>query len=223
MGWPADLTWYKLLNDWQTIITGGLAIFAAIIGGGITYRAGVVQANETRESAKRQIAAMNRKDRLQARVIAVGISPELLQLERAHGKAQQVIRHLPASISDFAIGRKIAESIREARIEIPPILSRIVDQLYILGEPAGPTVLQLVSGTLQFNHLIEKLMQQVSENPNSFGPPKHQKDLSAQLRLIGHLIAEAQQEIEPLHDEITRPPHRRARCPLTLNYAMRLH
>jgi hypothetical protein len=32
---------WKLLYDWQTIITGGLAILAALIGGGMTSRAGV--------------------------------------------------------------------------------------------------------------------------------------------------------------------------------------
>jgi hypothetical protein len=30
MGWPADLTWYKLLTDWGSIIGGVLALAAAV-------------------------------------------------------------------------------------------------------------------------------------------------------------------------------------------------
>ena len=51
---PLDYTGlWKLLYDWQTIIAGG----AAILGGWIAYRAGVIQANATRESAGKQITA----------------------------------------------------------------------------------------------------------------------------------------------------------------------
>jgi hypothetical protein len=49
----------NFLYNWQTIITGGLAILAALIGGGITYRAGVIQANATRTAADSQVAAVN--------------------------------------------------------------------------------------------------------------------------------------------------------------------
>jgi hypothetical protein len=51
---PPDYTGlWKLLYDWQTIIAGA----AAILGGWIAYRAGVIQARATRESADKQIAA----------------------------------------------------------------------------------------------------------------------------------------------------------------------
>jgi hypothetical protein len=46
------------LYNWQTLITGGLAILAALIGGGMAYRAGVIQANATRKAADRQIFAI---------------------------------------------------------------------------------------------------------------------------------------------------------------------
>jgi hypothetical protein len=50
---------WKLLYDWQTIITGPLAILAAVIGGGMAYRAGRIQAKATRTAADLQVAAMN--------------------------------------------------------------------------------------------------------------------------------------------------------------------
>jgi hypothetical protein len=49
----------KLLYDWQTIIAGALAIVAAVIGGGMAYRAGRIQANATRTAADLQVAAAN--------------------------------------------------------------------------------------------------------------------------------------------------------------------
>ena len=50
---------WKLLYDWQTIITGPLAILAAVIGGGMAYWAGWVQAKATRTAADLQVAAIN--------------------------------------------------------------------------------------------------------------------------------------------------------------------
>jgi hypothetical protein len=52
-GWPADLTWYKLLTDWGSIIAGVLALIAGIAA----YRAGVTQAQATTEAADRETAA----------------------------------------------------------------------------------------------------------------------------------------------------------------------
>ena len=50
---------WKLLYDWQTIITGPLAILAAVIGGGMAYWAGRVQAKATRTAADLQVTAIN--------------------------------------------------------------------------------------------------------------------------------------------------------------------
>jgi hypothetical protein len=46
---------WKLLYDWQTIITG----LAAVVGGGMAYWAGRVQAKATRTGADLQVAASN--------------------------------------------------------------------------------------------------------------------------------------------------------------------
>jgi hypothetical protein len=54
---------WKLLYDWQTIIAGA----AAILGGGIAYRAGVIQAEATRQAAEKQTSAI--KSALQAESI----------------------------------------------------------------------------------------------------------------------------------------------------------
>ena len=130
---PTDYTGFlKLLYDWQTIITGGLAIVAAIIGAWAAYRIG-----------NAQMAAAKRKDRLQAQCIAVAISPELLDFKVRHERASKIINEefpkvkaqRPSAMTDAVVAL-----ILDARIELPPLLSRTVDQLYILDE-AGPTLL----------------------------------------------------------------------------------
>ncbi len=56
---------WELLYDWQTIITGGLAILAAMLGGTMTYWAGFIQAKATQSAAEKQLAEGRRiKDTL---------------------------------------------------------------------------------------------------------------------------------------------------------------
>lgn len=37
-GWPADLTWYKLLTDWGSVIAGTVGFAAAIVAVLLTLR-----------------------------------------------------------------------------------------------------------------------------------------------------------------------------------------
>jgi hypothetical protein len=52
-GWPTDLTWYKLLTDWGSLIGG---VFALIAGAAL-YFIGRVQIRATKEAADKEIAA----------------------------------------------------------------------------------------------------------------------------------------------------------------------
>jgi hypothetical protein len=53
MGWPADLTWYRLLTDWGSLIGGGFALVA----GAALYIIGRHQVRATTQAADREIAA----------------------------------------------------------------------------------------------------------------------------------------------------------------------
>jgi hypothetical protein len=89
-----------------------------------------------------------------------------------------------------------------AQIEIPPLLSRTLDQLYIFGE-AGPTLLQLISVISQYGSLLGTLTERTIGNVDRFNPAEHQMKLSGHLYVIGQNIAEAQRLIAPLNDEAT--------------------
>jgi hypothetical protein len=176
------------LYNWQTLITGGLAIIAAFIGAWAAYHVG-----------------NKRKDRLQAQCIAVAISPELLDLKVRHERARKIIGEEFPKIKaqrPSVMTTAVVASILDAKIEIPPLLSRTMEQLYILDQ-AGPTLLQLVSVTLQYNNMITSLAEQIRQHIDSFNPPEHQKDLSGHLQVIAQNISDAERLITPLHDAAT--------------------
>jgi hypothetical protein len=125
----------KAFYDWQTIITGVLAIIGALIA----YAAGKIQATATREAADKQIGAVGRTQQLQARCIAVGIAPELEALRIAHESAARLIDAVAEL--DQSKSMMAHKFLSDAYIEVPPILARNVDHFYLLGEPAGPTIL----------------------------------------------------------------------------------
>jgi hypothetical protein len=62
----------------------------------------------------------------------------------------------------------------------------------------------VVSYTLQYNRLVDKLAQQIAENVNSFDPLAHQQMLSGNLTVIGTALGDAIREIGPMHDEGTQ-------------------
>lgn len=190
---PCDYTGlWKVLYDWQTIITGALAIVAAGIGATAAYRVGNIQ-----------VAAAKQKDRLQARCLAVAVLPELLTLRVLHERATKIISEVwpKAKREGWGTSGTVA-SILDAQIQMPPLLNRTVDQLFLLEE-AGPTLLQLITVVLQYDDMIRTLAQQIHNDIDSFNPPAHAKDLSGQLQVIGRDIVDAERLITLIHDEAT--------------------
>ena len=190
-GLPPDLTWYRLLTDWGSLIGGGVALIAGVLA----YIA-------TRQATNRQIAALARKDRLQARGIVVGIYPEPVELQVLHQRALNVIGQWPALKAPTMNTLSLMPAIRDAKIELTPILSKNIDNLFLV-EPGAASLQQVISFTQQYNRLVETLAQQIAAEINSFDPPAHQKSLSGNLQAIGMALEDALREIAPIHDEAT--------------------
>ena len=51
-GWPADLTWYKLLTDWGAFIAGSLGFAAAIV-------AVLLAMSSERRKARREVESLS--------------------------------------------------------------------------------------------------------------------------------------------------------------------
>jgi hypothetical protein len=78
---PLHTDFWGILYDWQTIIAGFLALAAAAWGARTAYRIG-----------NAQIAAVEQRDRLQAKALAAAVLPEILELRAHYERAMGVIR-----------------------------------------------------------------------------------------------------------------------------------
>jgi hypothetical protein len=178
--------------DWQTLITGFLAIIAALIGAGAAFCVG-----------RSQVAEARRKEHRQALCLAVALMPELLQLQVSHERAVQIISADLFTInSGNVMTQTIVSMIIAAKIAVPPLLDRNTEDIYTLGK-AGSTLLQLLSVMLQYNSMVDILADNLRLDVNSFNPANHSSQLTDQLTVIGRNISESQLELAPLHDEAT--------------------
>lgn len=114
---------WKLLYDWQTIIAGAAAIF----GGWIAYRAGVKQAQATRESTDKQLAAAAAeiansnaatiKQRLEREVakINIAISAMGYNIETLHHFVRQ---HIPPHYKESCVAYEALQKADDEREKI---------------------------------------------------------------------------------------------------------
>lgn len=192
MTWPIDLTTYKLLTDWGSLIGG----FFALIAGVIAYLG-------ARQAAAKQISAMTVRDRLQAQGIAVAIYPELLKLPVMIRKIRKRLNEIVAQFAGKQPGQTIAANIQRAgTIPMPTMLGRNIDLLFMLSEVAGPACLQLVNSLLQYDTLIHDIMSRMTTlNANEWADSIQR--LQEHLTLLEGVIAKCERDVRPIHDAIS--------------------
>jgi hypothetical protein len=144
-----------------------------------------------------------RRDRLQARGIAVAIYPEIESLTVTVKDARTGLLKIKEQAGTLA-GQAVGASIQlTAQIKIPPLLDRNVERLFLLGEPAGPACLQLVSMMLQYNARVEAVVARTLH----FGPG-HWADgisqLEEHLTQLDEIVTKCTHEVEPMHNSVRR-------------------
>lgn len=191
MRWPAYLTAYKLLTDWGSLIGG---VFALI--------AGLVAYVGARQAAAKQITAMTARDRLQAHGIAVAIYPELLKLPTLIDNARKHLTQIVDQLAGKQSGQFVAGNLQiSASIQIPPMLDRNIDLLFMLGEVAGPACLQLVSLLLQYETLVQDITTRMMIlNADEWA--EWIGHLLGHLVLLDDVIAKCEHEVRPIYDVI---------------------
>ena len=192
---------FTYVADWLQARAG----FVALIAGVLAYVAGRVQARATRLAADRQIAAAEKKDRLQVFGIALAITPELLNPEVDHDRASRIVRdEFPMIMKTPDPIARFGELAPDLQIPIPPLLNRNIDHLYLLGD-AAYDLLQLVSIVLQYDGMADTLARHISEGVVIIKPPDHAVALSKHLSVIGTLLRVAKQKVAVIHDEAVPP------------------
>jgi hypothetical protein len=145
-------------------------------------------------------AVERKRDRLRAHGIAVAIYPELLKLAETLKFTHQNFQQLKLRNSAL-VGQSIAAMVHTGTISIPFMFDRNVDNLYLLGEPAGPACLQLINVLLQYNDLVQDIASRVVMM-NAQQWPEAVDHLDSHLDLISAVVDKCVAEVRPIHDSV---------------------
>jgi hypothetical protein len=143
LGWPADLTWYRLLTDWGSIIGGCFALIA----GGTAYIAGRVQASATRQAAKMQVEAEQRRDDREVDTLRKSLAIEIRQLVGQALAAHNLLKGLATRATpDSPITARMVES--ASRVPAAVIYPGSAPRIGLLGGNDAMNVV-IVYGTIE--------------------------------------------------------------------------
>jgi hypothetical protein len=179
------------LNQWVLTpaflpawLQAGAAIVALCISVWAVWRTGAIE---------------RRRDRLERRAVAVAVYPEIKMLKETTQNVRDRIADIAKSAGQL-MGQSVGASLQfVALIQMPPMLERNTDRLYILGEIAGPSCLQLVRFILQYNDLVSVLITRVMVM-NAVQWREAVAQLEEHLRLLDQIVAKCEHEVRPLHD-----------------------
>lgn len=180
----------NFLNDWilqPNYLPAWLQAGAAIIALGL----GVW-------SVRASGAAQRRRDLLELRGLAVAIYPELCMLPTVVQNVRDGLARLRTHDGDQSLAASIQLT---ALIQMPPMLERYIDKLYLLGEIAGPSCLHLVRLIMQYNSTVVNIAgatfaMNVVQRQEALG------HIAAHLTLIDQVIEKCEREVRPIHDSV---------------------
>lgn len=182
-----------LLNDWvlkPEYLPGWLQAFAALVALVIGVWSVVWTGNIARNRNRQEI-----------RGVAVAIYPEIAILAEATKAVRGGLIDLKTRYGNL-VGQSVGASFQSvAGIDVPPMLDRNIDKLFILGDRAGPSCLQLVRLIIQYNSTVADMSQRimvmnVEQWKEAVG---HLED---HLSLLDQVIAKCEHEVRPIHDSV---------------------
>lgn len=146
-------------------------------------------------------AAARRRDRLELRGVAVAIYPEIEMLKATTRGVRDGIKHLQERYANL-VGQSVAASLElTAYIQMPPMLERNIDKLFILGDVAGPSCLHLVRLILQYNAFIERVVARIAIL-NAEQWVEAASHIEKHLTLLDKVIEKCEHEVRPIHDSV---------------------
>jgi hypothetical protein len=132
---------------------------------------------------------------LQARSLLFGVSAELVEIEAAHQNAERIFAQ--AQGMGQGSGRAVRDFIGQANIAVPPLLLAGMDRFYLLGEPAGITLPQLVTVTLQYERKLAQIINGISPTVTAVGFAESLAPLGQHINVIRTILQQANIELQP--------------------------
>ena len=134
LGLPHDLTLYRILTDWGSLIGGGFALMA----GFIAYGAGRTQAKATRQAAEMQIKAEHQKLVQEIQIVRKSLAIELRQVVGQAFNAHKQLKRVIMQTSGPITARMIESSFG---IPVPIVYPAVADRIAFLGDEAMGVVI----------------------------------------------------------------------------------
>lgn len=136
--------------DWAasaTVTQAGASIIALVV----STIAVVVPARQQ----KRRERLADQERALKRRCLAVAIRLDLGNVAVSLGKTK-ITATGQSFLSASVLGGTVALAIEAAALELPPTLAATADQVYLLGDPAGPLMLRLLAILALYNNMVER-------------------------------------------------------------------
>jgi hypothetical protein len=180
----------NFLNDWilkPDLLPAWLQAGAAVVALGL----GVW-------SVRAASASQRRRDRLELRGLAVAIYPELCMLPTIIQNVRDGLSRLPIQDGDQSFPANVHLT---APIELTPMLERNIDKLFLLGEIAGPSCLQLVRLIMQYNSTAQAIAS-ASIVMNAAQKREALSKIADHLSLLDKVVTKCEHEVRPVHESI---------------------
>ncbi len=117
-----------------------------------------------------QALAKRKEGTRRAQALAVSIFPDILFIQVSLGRAEKVISQQP--FAEHAERQQqsspnpqgvVAGQLRQAIIPVPPMIDRLAEDMWRLGDGVGVSAAQMVSLLYQWNALVEKAAARIAE------------------------------------------------------------
>jgi hypothetical protein len=156
LGIPPDITFYKLITDWGSLIGSLITGILALVAAAIAYRAALRQVKATGEAAMQQIAAIERQRSEEVANIRDAVRVEVTAFTKDIIAALEVCQHIKTTPN---ISREQAQLITKI-LKGPVVYPAIADRVGLLSHTHA--TVQFYGRIIEANVALEYLTQDVS-------------------------------------------------------------
>lgn len=143
-------------------------------------------------------AAQRHRDLLELRGLAVAIYPDLCMLPIVVDDVRERLSRIPTITGDQTFPLMVEQT---AAIQLPPLMERNIDKLFLLGDVAGPSCIQLVRFLLQYKEAVQRIVA-VTIMMDASQKKEALKQIDQHLIFFRAIIEKCEVEVRPIHDAI---------------------